>query len=365
MRCPCCAYDGTLLNGTCARCGYQVAPAPSGKLPNQYTLMRGDTLSEGRYRILHQITLPETQWRQGRAWSAVDLHAMHRRVTLYEVVVPPEMAATASVNTIVSAVAQPLQDLGQYPGFPRVTDLFSDKGTHFIVLLSPEGESLADLLKRQGGALPEPLVAEYGYQLCRLLALLADQQPPLVHGSISPETIIISEEGQQVSLIHLPLFQSALSITGAQRIVSRYYGPEQVHGEIDLSSDLYAVAAVMHHAVTGHDSYTRSSFVHTPARRLNPDVTAQMEMILARQLSLSRSRRYGHPSEMQQDLAALIASYPARSGDASAALVSAQSHLSAEQLNERSRSNALLNMGVVAAIGLFLIVSVLFVVLRP
>lgn len=334
-------------------------------MPNQYVLMRGDTLSQGRYRILNQITLPEPQQGQGAAWAAIDMQASRIRVVIREVVVPQAMARVSFVSHVVSAAVQRMRTLEQYEGFPQVIDLFSEKGANFIVLLYPEGESLAALLKRQSGALPEPMVAEYGYQLCGLLAVLADQQPPIVHGSINPETIIIREDEQRASLIHLPLFPPEVPATGAQKVSSGYYAPEQVHGEVDLTSDLYGLAATMYHAVTGYNPQERLTFFHPPARRLNPTVTKQMEMILVRQLSLSKSQRYTHPVEMQKDLAGLIESYPDSTDIASSTSVGAPLHLSVAQYSEQMRSVTLLNMGVFAAISVLLLVGVLLVILRP
>ena len=324
MRCPSCLFEGNPVNGRCARCGYELLQritssssttttrhTPSSELPNQYTVMRGDTLSHGRYRILNQISLPGTQQKQGKAWSALDVQEARHQVVIREVVVPQEIARSSSTDRAASEATQRLQSLGQYAGFPQVTNFFGDKGAYFIVLLYPEGESLATLLQRQGGALPEPMVAEYGYQLCGLLALLADQQPPVVHGSINPDTIIINEGSQQASLIHLPIFHPDAPSLDIEKVVSGYYAPEQVRGEVDPGADLYALAATMHHCVTGYDPNTRLTSFHPPARRLNPAVTVHMELILARQLSLSKAQRYAHPAEMQKDLGALIASYPA------------------------------------------------------
>jgi serine/threonine protein kinase len=330
-----------------------------------YRLMRGDTLSQGRYRILNQITLPEPQQRQATAWEAIDLQVSQRRVVIRQFVVPQAIAATSSPEQVASEIAQRLHDLGQHEGFPKVIDFFGNPRAYFMVMLPPEGESLAILLNLQGGALSEQMVAEYGYQICGLLSHLADQQPPVVHGSINPETIIVSLDGLRVSLNHLPLFRPALPSAGGEISSSGYYAPEQMRGEVDPSSDLYALAATMHHAVTGYNPQERLAFFHPPVRRLNPAVSPQMEMILARQLSLSKSQRYTHPSEMQRDLASLMASYPDPTGSEPPALVIDPLHLNASQLREQVRSNTLLNYGVFAAIGVLLLVGVFIALLRP
>src|SRR5258708_40101674 len=193
----------------------------------------------------------------------------------------------------------------------------------------------------------------------------ADRHPPMVNGAVNPETIVQNENRPGAWLARLPLFQSKVPSTGTENVWSGYYAPEQMRGEVDPSSDLYGLAATMHHAVTGYDPGARLASSPPPARRLNPAVTVQMEMILARQLSLSKSQRYVHPSEMQKDLAALIASYPDSTNNESAMSVADPLRLSASQLREQIRSATLLNIGVFAAISMLLLVGVLLVILRP
>ena len=77
-----------------------------------YTLMRGDTLSNGRYRLMQQIALPELQQKQGNAWSAMDMGASRRSVIIREIIVPREMAKNAAVDRIAIGIAQRMQILG-------------------------------------------------------------------------------------------------------------------------------------------------------------------------------------------------------------------------------------------------------------
>jgi serine/threonine protein kinase len=378
MLCPRCQFEGNPVYGKCTRCGSvmaqglsgssrvaTVSSSPSSQLFNPYTLMRGDTLSQERYRLLKQITLPEPQKRQATAWAAIDLAASQRPVIIRQFVVPQSMPGAASAEQVASDIAQRFHALGQHEGFPKVIDFFGNPTGYFIVMLPLEGESLATLLNLQRGALSEQVVAEYGYQTCGLLSHLADQQPPIVHGSINPETIVISPDGLRVSLNHLPLFRPALPSASGDISSSGYYAPEQMRGGVDPSSDLYALAATMHHAVTGYNPHERLAFFHPPVRRLNPAVTARMEMILARQLSLSKSQRYAHPFEMQRDLASLIASYPEPTSGESPAFVIDPLHLNASQLREQMRSATLLNYGVFAAITVLLLIGVFIALLRP
>jgi serine/threonine protein kinase len=373
--CPNCNFAGTLVSGTCSACGYKGRAYASPSNPalfitpsrplGRYVPERGDVLNRGRYRVISQYLLPENQRRQGLAWLAIDMQSLHQRIIVREILIPEHEAQASSQEHVAKVVAQQQSELAQHSGFPQVIDLFNDHGSYFLVLRSPEGESLAALLQRQGGALSEYLVAELGYQVCSSLVSLASQQPPIVHGSINPETIIVGSEGQFVAIIHVPLFSSDALPASAEKVSAGYYAPEQVHGEASLSSDLYALAVVMHHAVTGYDPRTRLALFHPPARRLNPAVTLQMERILTRQLSLSVSQRYVGPREMQQELAALLETYPDFESDKDEHSPLAVDRLTAEQLRERSRDALLLNIGIFAAICVLLIIGTLFIILRP
>ena len=367
MRCPRCSFDGELIDGACAHCGYRRvstsrnlrnAEVPDPRLPSSplrtpsgvlrspitprpqsdvlrtpsmplravseplrspslplrtlkgpsrplslATAKSGDTLNMGRYRLVDQLILPDNQQGQGSAWLAVDTAAGQTQVVIREVVVSVEESERK--KQIIRQVALRLSEATQHVGFAKVLDVFDEFDNYFIVLQHIEGESLASLLRRQGGALSERTVAEYGRQLCEMLTVLARQQPPLVHGAINPETVIVSPDRTRVHLIHLPLFPPR-EPANANAAVG-YKAPEQARGVVDAASDLYSVAATMHHAVTGLDPRERIAFFYPPVRRLNPLVTQHMETILAQELRLSAPQRYVRPSDMQADLASLLA----------------------------------------------------------
>ncbi len=298
---------------------------------------------------------------QGTAWFAADTQAPDRRIVIREVALPTEDAANK--ERIVRSIAARMVELAQHSGFPKVLDVFSEQGTYYIVLQHVEGESLASALRRQGGALPERIVAEYGRQLCEMLSLLSRQQPPLVHGSVNPETIIVSPDKTRVSLILLPLFPPKEQLITRSKVPSGYLAPEQVRGVVEPSSDLYALAATLHHAVTGYDPSERMAFFHPPARRLNPAVTPKMEAILIQALRLSPSQRYARPADMQKDLSALIASYPPESEVLNP--VNNILRRNTFEMRQESRKRSLREVGIYAGVGFLMILGFLLMYLRP
>jgi len=360
MQCPRCGFDGESVGGSCARCGYgfismssrplslAVQRSTSTSMPlTLQTLMRGDVLCQGRYRLIEQLSLPENQQGQGTAWLASDAQSSNRRVVIREVAIPEGSAADK--ERMVRMIASRMAELSQYPGFPNYIDVFSERDAYYIVLQQPEGESLASVLRRQGGALPERVVAEYGQQLCEILTILSQYQPPLVHGSINPSTIIVSSDAKRVTLIHMPLFPPNESRTSREKSPSGYLAPEQARGIVEPSSDLYGVAATLHHAVTGFDPRERMAFFHPPARRLNPAVTPRMEELLVHALRLSAPQRYARPVDLLMDLNSLIQSYPPESERSSP--ITDPLRFNASNIRQQSRISSSRNMFMFGVIG--------------
>jgi ABC-type branched-subunit amino acid transport system substrate-binding protein len=337
-----------------------VSSSRSSKALVAETLNRGDVLRQGRYRLIEQLALPENQRGQGTAWLASDAQTPSGRVIIRQVA--PLDGDTSHKTQVVRSIGLRLSELAQHPGFPKVLDIFREHDDYFIVLQHGDGETLATVLNRQGGALPERIVAEYGRQLCELLTVLSRQQPPQVHGAISPETIMVSPDKNRVSLMHMPLFPPEELQTS--KASSGYRAPEQVRGNAEPVSDLYSLAATLHHALTGYDPGERMAFFHPPARRLNPTVSPRMEAILSQELRLSVPQRYARPFDMQKDLAALLSSYGADSGKFPAA-ASQSLRLDTMQLRQRSRNRSLLEVGGFASVGLLILFGFLLMYLRP
>ena len=311
--------------------------------------MRGDALNQGRYRVAEPIMLPRNQREQGDAWIAIDTHSSRRRVLLRKIDFPNGIERNA--QEIVASIKTRFEYLSNYPGFPTFIDIFQEWGSYYLVLQYPAGETLAALIQQQGGALPEREVAEYGRQLCEMLSVLANHQPPLVHGGISPETLVVNLENHRVFLTLFPILPLN-KLSNDNNRPPGYLAPEQIKNNNLPSSDIYSLSATLYHAVTGYDPHERLAFFHPPARRLNPAISLGMEAILTRGLRLSISQRYPHATDMQKELEALIASYPLVEGSAQ------QNNIYWHQQGPLTGKN---NKGIVAIIGagLFLLLILL------
>ncbi|MEO7020901.1 MAG: ABC transporter substrate-binding protein [Ktedonobacteraceae bacterium] len=421
MRCPRCSFEGDLIDSTCTQCGYQRVSTsesvqstntpsahtlstllgsqsgplrspsmplrmPTGllrspsmplhlqtgllsspsmslrtvtgspRLPSFTIAKSGDLIHQGRYRLVDQLVLPDNQQGQGTAWLALDTTAGSTQVVVREVLTPGgDQENTAH---LVRMIAMHLSEASQHTGFAKVRDVFNEQSHYFIVLQHIEGESLASLLRRQGGALSERTVAEYGRQLCEMLTVLSRQQPPLAHGAINPETVVVSPDRSRVHLIHLPLFPPKESANVSS--IASYKAPEQARSVADPASDLYSVAATMHHAVTGFDPRERIAFFYPPVRRLNPTVSQQMETILAQELRLSGPQRYARATDMQKDLMALLATKQPEIEKKSVFVPTDPLKSDILQIRQRNRRHRRVRLGIFSVACLLLLAGVLF-----
>lgn len=386
MPCPHCKFEGSLSRGVCPRCGNVLisVTSPHRTLPGTYTLPHvfststqlvqslkpGDLLHQGRYLLREPLVLPDQLRNKGDAWLATDTKSRTERLVVLREV--PLSTGISEQNTqTIRRIALRHSELGQYPDLPSVIDVFEGHNTYYIVYQHFEGITLTSLMNARGGALPEYMVAQYGLQLCEMLTIFSRQPSPFVHGSISPDTIIVSPDQSKVSLIHLPFFTPDEIPMPKDAPSSGYSAPEQARGQTLPASDLYTVAAIMHHAVTGYNPRERLNFFYPPARRLNPHVTQQMEGILVRELHLSISQRYQQPADIQADLALLIATTPSLQEETSDTkkTLAHVSRLSNAQLRELSRNRQLLQttrVGLVALLALLVVfIPFLWPLLQP
>ncbi len=270
-------------------------------------LSPGTLLRRGRYRL--RKPLERQEWLSGVSetmWLAQDAQRNASLVMMCEVVLP-ENSSFITQSTLRTATMA-LSSLGRHPHIPTLWNAFGDGGRSFFVFEPIEGESLVARMRRTNRPIAEQEIIECCVQMTEILELMAQQSPPLVHGLISPEHIIIGRSGSEFVLTSFSIILAGGAtqfISGIERShLSAYTAPEFVRGVIDVRSDLFSLIATAYHAITGSLPVgVNGSF--PPARRLNPNISPQFEAILSRGLRPVASQRYQRPSELRQDLLAM------------------------------------------------------------
>ena len=285
------------------------APARAGQQPFVVRpLLPGAQLRGNRYRLLE---LQERQdWLAGTfeaVWLGQDAHRGGAQVMICEVVLPE--ANSVMTQTLLRTATMSLVNVGRHRHIPALWDAFSDQGRSFFVFERVDGEAVYSRLRYTGHPMPEHEVVEFCLQMTEVLELLAQQSPPLVHGLIRPEHVLI---GRNSSQYYLTTFSVVLAGGGTQYVagmerarLSPYASPEFVRGVADTRSDVYSLIATAYYAVTGTVPSGGASGSIPSAQRINSAISMEFDAILMKGLRPLAGQRYQRPSELRQDLLSL------------------------------------------------------------
>jgi len=273
------------------------------------------TLSQGqvvhnRYRIARLLG----QGGMGAVYRAWDLN-LNIPVALKEMLPEPGLDhhRLTQLRAQFQREAQVLASI-THPSLPRVTDYFEWEGRSYLVMDFVEGESLDQLIARQG-RLPEAQVMNWAVQLLHALATCHAYR--IVHRDVKPQNIIIRPDGRAV-LVDFGLVKLwDPSHPQTQRIVqgmgtAEYASPEhfylnRLHTE--PRSDLYSLGATLYHALAGCEppsALDRWAGTTSPPslRGTGANVHPQVERIIFRAMELDQAQRFPGAQEMLAELQA-------------------------------------------------------------
>jgi serine/threonine protein kinase/ABC-type branched-subunit amino acid transport system substrate-binding protein len=198
-----------------------------------------------------------------------------------------------------------------HPLIPSVTDHFQEGPRYFMVQEYVEGENLEDRLERTKQAMKEREVLICASEMLDILSYLARQTPPIVHRDIKPANIIVGARDRRAHLVDFGIARGGEAREGQRKQTAAlgtpgYAPPEQYQGNADPRSDLYALAATLHHLLTNRDPRNYPPFSFPSVCSLNPDISMDIDRVLQRGLVNDRDQRYQSASAMKQDIDAIL-----------------------------------------------------------
>lgn len=208
----------------------------------------------------------------------------------------------------------------KHPMLPEIYDYFQES-RQYLVMEYIRGEGLHNYIEREG-AVPEKQACEWALQLLELFSYLHGRKPPVLYRDLKPENIIVCPDGG----LRVVDFGTALYSRYDNRMAENlagtagYAAPEQLHGYsaqkvkagrktdavffesgVDERSDIYTLGATLYHMLTGHNP-ARPPYGIRPVRYMNPEITQDMEWIVAKCTEEEPEGRYQTVEELRADL---------------------------------------------------------------
>jgi serine/threonine-protein kinase len=206
-------------------------------------------------------------------------------------------------------------------------------GAPYIVLEYVPGETLKDVIRRQG-PLDIPQAIAYAIEIAR--ALGAAHEHMIVHRDVKPQNVLIGSEGGAKITdfgIARSLTEEGLTMAGRVLGTTDYVSPEQALGQpVTGQSDLYSLGVVLYEMLTGEVPFRGDSPVAVAMRHvredvpdvqdLRPGVSAAAASVVDRAVAKDLAARYPDAATMVADLEEALAIEASRSGQATGEVTS-------------------------------------------
>jgi serine/threonine protein kinase/ABC-type branched-subunit amino acid transport system substrate-binding protein len=306
MECPYCKAENPEGGRYCGSCGklLNTAPAdPTRSSSISRSLVPGTRLQGGRYVIKQALG----QGGMGAALLATDIRLDGKLVVIKELISDhvDDTKLQEDVRNFKREVA--LLAHIDHPLIPDVTDHFQEGTRYFMVQEYVEGENVEDRLNRLGQPMKEREVLVCASEILDVLDYLSQQMPPIVHRDIKPSNIIIGAKDRRAHLVDFGIARAQVARNALRKQTSAlgtpgYAPPEQYQGNADPRSDLYALAATIHHLLTNRDPRNHPPFTYPPVRAQNPQLSPELERVLTRALTNDINQRYQSAVAMKQEI---------------------------------------------------------------
>ena len=257
-----------------------------------------NTIVGGRYRVVK----PLGGGGMKLVYLAEDLRLAARRCALAEVV--DNFTNPDAQRQAVDAFQREADMLARLNNehIPRVFDRFSEQNHHYLVMEYIDGATLEEEMKQAGGRLAEPRVIDIALQILATLEYLHGLEPPVIYRDLKPSNVMLMANGQ-AKLIDFGIARHFQPLQNATMIGTQGYAPpEQYRGKVEQRSDLYALGATMHHALSGRDPANEAPFSFPPLATLCPGVKPSLAALVDDALTYDVERRVPSAAEFMRRL---------------------------------------------------------------
>jgi len=200
-----------------------------------------------------------------------------------------------------------------HPNIVSIYDVGHEGDIHYIVMEYVPGETLKELINREG-PLPVRRAVDIATQICD--ALVCAHRNRIIHRDIKPHNILLTEDGRaKVSDFGIARAAASATLTHSGSIVGsvHYFAPEQARGSItDEKSDVYSLGIVLYEMLTGKVPFQGESPISVALRHVQeripspretvPSIPPEVERIVMQAAERDPQQRYQSAAQMLGDL---------------------------------------------------------------
>ncbi|HEY0739665.1 MAG TPA: serine/threonine-protein kinase [Herpetosiphonaceae bacterium] len=273
--CPICRAPNKADANFCQQCGHDVL------LDDTYRITR--VIKEGGMGVVYQAVDDD-----GAVYAIKEMHDRFTNAQERE----------EGIKRFVDE-AQLLRKIKGHPGIPHIYRSFIDEGRYYLSMEFIFGDDLEDLLK-QTPRFPEAQVLIWAEQLCDVLEFL--HQNGLIYRDMKPSNVMITAD-RNVKVVDFGIAKLLQpGHRGTMIGTPGYAPPEQYQGIATIQSDVYALAATLHHLLTGRDPREEPPFSFPSARSVQSNVSLETSQVLDKALQLELEDRFKTISEFRRAL---------------------------------------------------------------
>src|SRR5271157_4649687 len=215
-----------------------------------------------------------------------------------------------------------------HAGICTIYDIGEQDHRPFIAMEFIDGETLRQYI--HGQPLPLARILDLGIQIADALDVAHTEG--IIHRDIKPSNVFVTKRGQAkvldfglAKLVGKDLLpgnpedssskvtQDSLSIVGVISGTPAYMSPEHVRGDdLDARADIFALGLLLYEMATGKQAFggrTGGAIIEAiltrkpaPVQTVNPELPAQLEVIINKCMEKDRDKRYQSALAVQADL---------------------------------------------------------------